>query len=145
MMRRQRDRNFDGAWMAESSVEKPSCSRGSVTAEFAVVLPAVTALLGLLLLGAGAGIRQLSLEEGARAGARALARGESNLQAVEIATRAAGSQATVEVNLAGGYATVTVSSHLEGPFAAAMPWQQTAQATTRVENYGTNTGQGVGL
>ncbi|WP_434058797.1 TadE family type IV pilus minor pilin, partial [Escherichia coli] len=47
-----------------------------MTAEFAIALPAVVALLALLLTGAAAGVTQLRIEEGARAGARALARGE---------------------------------------------------------------------
>jgi Flp pilus assembly protein TadG len=45
--------------------------RGAVTAEFAVALPAVLLLLGMLLAGSAAGLTQLRLEEAARAGARA--------------------------------------------------------------------------
>jgi len=108
--------------------------RGSVTAEFAVVLPAVTALLALLLLGAGAGILQLRLEEGARAGARSLARGESAAQAQDIARRVTGGVGTVTVDLDGGYATVTFTGRMSGPLAAMMPWQQTARASARLES-----------
>lgn len=109
--------------------------RGSVTAEFAVVLPAVTALLAVLLFGAGAGILQLRLEEGARAGARAVARGENTTQSVDIATRLAGGSTTVVVDLAGAYATVTVSGRLEGPLVGMLAWQQSASAVARIENY----------
>lgn len=110
--------------------------QGSVTAEFAVVLPAVTALLALLLLGAGAGLLQLRLEEGARAGARALARGESTAQAADIARNLSGRGSAVSVDLAGGYATVTVTGAMSGPLAVMMPWPQSAKATARLENLG---------
>nr|WP_272946718.1 TadE family type IV pilus minor pilin [Arthrobacter sp. ERGS1:01] len=109
--------------------------RGSVTAEFAVVLPAITVLLALLLLGGSAAILQIRLEEGARAGARSLARGESSAQAVDASSRLAGEGVSVSVELTDGYATVTISGHTAGPFAAVLAWQQTARATARVENY----------
>lgn len=114
---------------------KRSCSQGSVTAEFAVVLPAVTALLAFLLLGAGAGLLQLRLEEGARAGARAMARGESTEQAREATLRLAGEHVSVMIDLDGGYATVTVAGNAQGPFSGLLPWKQTAQATAKIEDY----------
>ena len=43
---------------------------GSVTAEFAVALPAVTAVLALCLGAASTGVAQVKLEESARAAAR---------------------------------------------------------------------------
>jgi len=122
--------------------ESPRRTRGSATAEFAVVLPAVTALLALLLLGAGAGMLQLRLEEGARAGARAMACGESTAQAVETATRLAGGNTSVVVDLAGGYVTVTVAGRVDGPLSAVLTWQQTARAVARVENYDSAAGIG---
>lgn len=122
----------------------PSSGQGSVTAEFAVVLPAVTALLALLLLGAGAGVLQLRLEEGARAGARALARGESTAQAANIARNLSGGAVSVSVDLAGGYATVTLTGRVSGPLAAMMPWQQSARASARIENYEPEEGLAVG-
>ncbi len=122
----------------------PSTGRGSVTAEFAVVLPAVTALLALLLLGAGAGILQLRLEEGARAGARALARGESSARAADIARDLSGGAGVVSVDLAGGYATVTLTGRVSGPLAAMMPWQQSARASARLEGNGPKPGASAG-
>lgn len=124
-----------GVWADRWFCWLPLSRRGSVTAEFAVVLPAVTALLALLLLGAGAGVLQLRLEEGARAGARALARGESTAQAAAIARNLSGGAATVSADLAGGYATVTVTARVTGPLAAMMPWQQSARAIARMEIY----------
>lgn len=55
----------------------PENERGSSTAEFAVILPALVFVLALVLGAAATGIVQLKLEEGARLGARAAARGET--------------------------------------------------------------------
>lgn len=109
-------------------------ARGSVTAEFAVVLPAVTAVLALLMVAAGAGVLQLRLEDAARAGARAAARGESPAQVTELAYRLAGERASVQVSVAGEFATVTVVGQLEGPLATLVPWRQTADAVARMES-----------
>ena len=53
---------------------------GAVTAEFAVALPAVTAVLALCLGAASTGVAQVKLEESARAAARAAARGDSEAE-----------------------------------------------------------------
>ena len=111
----------------------PRAMRGSVTAEFAVVLPAVTALLAILLFGVSAGMLQLRLEEGARAGARALARGDSSAQVVAIVSRVAGEKASVSLGNSDGYATVSVSGHAGGVLSDLVPWVQTAQASSRTE------------
>lgn len=109
--------------------------RGSVTAEFAVLLPAVTVLLAIFLFAAAAGILQLRLEEGARAGARALARGESTEQAIETANHVAGGEVVVTVDLVGGFATVTLAGRVSGVLSALLPWPQTARAIAKIENY----------
>ena len=63
---------FGGAeeWPSSASL------RGSVTAEFAVALPAVIVLLGVLLSAGTAAVCQIRTEEAARAAARTIARGE---------------------------------------------------------------------
>lgn len=108
-------------------------SRGSVTAEVAVVLPAITALLALLLLGVSAGMLQLRLEEGARAGARALARGDSPALVLDLVSRVAGESINVSLASAGGYATVTVRGKVEGALSGLVPWTQSAHAAARIE------------
>ena len=108
-------------------------SQGSVTAEFAVVLPALTVLLALLLLGAGAGIVQLRLEDAARSAARALARGDSAAQAVATAGAHAGSEVEFSVSFDGDFATVTARGRVAGPLAGIVPWKQSATATARIE------------
>lgn len=109
--------------------------RGSVTAELAVVLPAVTALLAVLMLSVAVGMLQLRLEEGARAGARALARGESSAQVLDIVAHIAGGNANVSmVSSSGGYATVIVEDRVGGVLSGFVPWTQRAQASARVES-----------
>ncbi|WP_243400001.1 TadE family type IV pilus minor pilin [Arthrobacter glacialis] len=110
-----------------------TATRGSVTAEIAVVLPAITALLAMLLLGVSAGMLQLRLEEGARAGARALARGDAPALVLDLVSRVAGEQASVSLSSSGAYATVTVYGKVDGVLSGLVPWMQSAQASARVE------------
>ncbi len=109
-------------------------SRGAVTAEFAVALPAVLLLLAMLLAGSAAGITQLRLEEAARAGARALARGERTPAAVDgIVRKLAGGSATSAVVADGEWLSVTVSDRVAGPLGTVVPWTLTARAEARGE------------
>lgn len=112
----------------------PPRIRGSVTAELAVVLPAVTVLLALLLLGVSTGMLQLRLEEGARAGARALARGDSPGQVTAVVSRVAGDNVSTTVGSSGGYGTVTVRGRTGGALSGLVPWTQKAQATAKLES-----------
>lgn len=118
-------------------------SRGAVTAEFAVTLPAVVALLALLLAGAAAGITQLRLEEGARAGARALARGEDPAAVERTVRTLAGGTATASVTAGGGWFTITVSDRVGGPLGTTIPWTLTARAASRAETGAATAGGGL--
>ncbi|AIY02666.1 hypothetical protein ART_3067 [Arthrobacter sp. PAMC 25486] len=108
--------------------------RGSATAELAVVLPAITVLLAVLLLSVSGGLLQLRLEEGARAGARALARGDSSEQVLAIVSRVSGANTTASIGASAGFATVTVEGRVGGVLSGLVPWTQAAQASTRLEN-----------
>ena len=108
--------------------------RGSVTAELAVVLPAVTVLLAMLLLSVAAGMLQLRLEEGARAGARALARGDSSTQVLALVAGVAGEAAVVSMGSLDGYANVRVEGRVGGVGSGLVAWAQSAQASARVES-----------
>lgn len=108
-------------------------ARGAVTAEFAVALPAVVALLALLLAGAAAGVTQLRIEEGARAGARALARGEDPAAVERTVRTLAGGTASASVAADGEWLSVTVTDRVGGPLGTSIPWTLTAQASTRSE------------
>jgi TadE-like protein len=108
-------------------------SRGAVTAEFAVTLPAVLLLLAMLLAGAAAGVTQLRLEEGARAGARALARGDDSAAVERIVRTLSGASASAVVATEGEWLNVTVTDRVGGPLGASIPWMLTARASTRSE------------
>lgn len=108
-------------------------SRGAVTAEFAVTLPAVLLLLAMLLAGAAAGVTQLRLEEGARAGARALARGDDSAAVERIVRTLSGASASAAVATEGEWLSVTVTDRVGGPLGASIPWTLTARASTRSE------------
>jgi Flp pilus assembly protein TadG len=110
--------------------------RGAVTAEFAVALPAVLLLLGMLLAGSAAGLTQLRLEEAARAGARALARGEDPGAVEGIVRQLAGNSASAAISTEGEWLTVTVSGRSGGPVASVVPWTLSAKATARGEASG---------
>lgn len=64
--------------------------RGSATAEFAVVVPAVVLLIALTVGGLSAAGRQVRLEQGAAQAARLVARGEDAGRAAGIVAAVAG-------------------------------------------------------
>ena len=66
--------------------------RGSVTAEFAAVIPAVLLVLACCLAGLQLAGQQLRLQDAAAASARSLARGESapSIVGVRVVTRVEG-------------------------------------------------------
>lgn len=108
--------------------------QGSVTAELAVTLPALTAILALLLVGAVVGVTQLRLEEAARAGARAAARGETSAAVVDTAQRVAGPAAEVDVTLGAQWSRVRVTARVAGPLAELVSWPLVAEAVTKRES-----------
>lgn len=94
-------------------------SAGFVTAEVAVLLPALTLLTALCVSTVGAAVVHVRCLDAARTGARALTRDEP-VGAVLAATRArapAGSEVTLE-RLPGGLVAVevTATARLAGPF-----------------------------
>lgn len=119
-------------------------ARGAVTAEFAVALPAVLALLAMLLAAAAAGMTQLRIEEGARAGARALARGDDTVAVERTVRTLAGGSAAASVAADGEWFNITVTDRVPGPLGASIPWTLTARASMRSEAAGTGAGIGAG-
>jgi hypothetical protein len=98
--------------------------RGSVTAETAVLLPAVVLVAALCLWAVAAVAVQVRCLAAARSGARALARGEPVATVVASTLRAAPSGAEVRTNDAGpGLVAVEVRSHvaLPGPWPGSGP------------------------
>src|SRR5215210_1169766 len=90
---------------------------GTVTAETAVVLPALVVVLVLCLWSVTVVGQQLRCIDAARTGARALARGETSATARAAAQRAAPDGAIVILHSADGLAVVEVrySAGLPGP------------------------------
>lgn len=116
--------------------EAPPAQRGSVTAEVAVVLPALVVLLALLLGTAHVGIAQLRLEEAARAGAREAMRGEGADRVESTVQRLAGEHATTTVTSGSGWTTVEVRASVDGPLVGSIGLELRASASGREESGG---------
>jgi hypothetical protein len=86
------------------------CQSGMVTAEFAVVLPAVVFVLGLSLGALGLALDQVRCVDAARAGARAASRGDSDGAVMLVVRRAAPSAAVVSLSDSGDLVQVSVVS-----------------------------------
>ncbi|TKV26508.1 pilus assembly protein TadE [Arthrobacter sp. NamB2] len=120
----------------EPPVEADGRQRGSVTAEVAVVLPALVVLLALLLGTAHVGTVQLRIEEAARAGAREAMRGESDQSVQQTVRRLAGKDATTTVGGGTEWTTVEVRAKVDGPVVDLLGLELSATATGKVEHSG---------
>ena len=83
--------------------------RGSVTAELAIGLVAVSVVLVALCSVVVVGIAQVRVTDAAAAGARLAARGEGQAEVDGAARRLAGAGATVTIGPSGGMTAVTVT------------------------------------
>ncbi|MEA5453796.1 TadE family type IV pilus minor pilin [Sinomonas sp. JGH33] len=108
-------------------------ARGAVTAEFAVGIPAVIVLLGVLLTVVAAGVTQLRAEEAVRAAARELARGEPPDVVAATARRVAGDDAAPDVAAEGGSVVVRIRLPVPGPLAMAAGIVAEARAALPLE------------
>jgi hypothetical protein len=84
--------------------------RGMVTAEFAVVLPAVVLVLALSLGALGLAWDQIRCVDAASSGVRAASRGDSPGAVILVAGRAAPPGAVVSVGTSGDIVSVSVVS-----------------------------------
>ncbi|BCT77467.1 hypothetical protein SCMU_33090 [Sinomonas cyclohexanicum] len=107
--------------------------RGSVTAEFAVAVPAVILLLGILLSAGSAAMCQVRVEEAARSAARIIARGEGPEAVAQEVARVAGPGADHRVESSAGVITVRVTAAIPGPVAAAAGLAASARASLSIE------------
>ncbi|WP_312856713.1 TadE family type IV pilus minor pilin [Arthrobacter mobilis] len=105
----------------------------------AVVLPALVALLGLLLAGATAGVLQLQLEKAAQAAVRQLGRGETEGRAAATVRAIAGDAVHLSAGTAGGWVTVRVAAPVPGPWGLLAGWTLAAEATAPAELSGSGT------
>lgn len=107
--------------------------RGSSTAEFAVMLPAVVFILALVLGACAVGAQQLALEESARLGARAAARGETPETITRI-VRDIDTDFSVAITTYEGTVTVTSSARTPGLIGRLAGWEQSAESTAAIED-----------
>ncbi|WSA93269.1 pilus assembly protein [Streptomyces sp. NBC_01795] len=99
------------AWHARWGADR---SAGYVTAEAAVVIPALALLVVVLLWGLMAAVLRIQCVDAARAGARAAARGEP-VSKVESAVRSAAPGARTQVAREGELVRVVVRARTAGP------------------------------
>lgn len=105
---------------------------GAAAAEFAMVMPALVLIIGIVV-GAGAvGATQLRAMDAARAAAREIARGEVSSEVIEEARKTAGQDARVTIEDDDAYAEVTVEIPLPNAVAPVLE-SVTATATARRE------------
>ncbi len=97
-------------------------ARGSVTAEFAIGLPAVVVVLVAAILTATAAIGQLRCADAARAGARAAALGADVAQVRDTSQVLAGPGAAVAVVRDGSWVVVRVTKPLAATGWVAGSW-----------------------
>lgn len=88
----------------------PRRDAGMATAEFAIVLPVIVAVLFWIVGTVAVGLDQIRCVDAARLAARSLARSDSDAVALGLARSAAPSGATITVSSAGDRITATVSS-----------------------------------
>lgn len=107
--------------------------RGAVTAELAIVLPAVVLLLLVCAVLGSAVLGQIRCADAARAGARAAAIGESHEQIVAVAQQLAGEDAEVVVSRDGAWVEVQVRRPVAGDLVGLGALQASATARAWVE------------
>ena len=111
---------------------------GAVTAEFAVALPAVTAVLALCLGAASTAVALLTVDQWPRAAAGAAARGDSEAEIRAVVERIDPAQ-SVQVSAANGepgaasQVQVVVTRPAPGVIGATTGWTLRAEAHARQE------------
>ncbi|WP_344564197.1 TadE family type IV pilus minor pilin [Streptomyces axinellae] len=124
-----------GRWAADLSA-------GYVTAEAAVVIPALVLLMAGLLWGLMAAVVRIQCVDAARAGARAAARGEP-VSTVQNAVRSAASGARTQVAREGELVRVVVRVRTAGPGPLTVQLKSEAVALNE-RSAGDGTGAGAG-
>ena len=92
-----------------------------MTAEVALAVPALVAVLGLALWAVAAAGLAMDCTDAARAGARAAARGDSEAAVRALVARAGPAGAVLTLERADGLVTVTVRAHTRSPGPVPLP------------------------
>lgn len=108
--------------------------RGSVTAEFALAIPAVILVLLLVLSLAMQGAARVSLEDAARSAARELARGEATAVAEQTARDIVGAQVNIVISQSGTYSRVVLTQPVQILGLIELNVEQSAEAHARTEH-----------
>lgn len=116
------------------SPAKAPSERGSVTTEFALALPAIVAVL-LLVLSLGIhGAQAVALESAARDAARELARGEPAAAVHRTVERSAGTGVTVSLSEEGPYTRVSLTRPVRIAGLIELSSAHEAEAVVRTEH-----------
>ncbi|KRV47577.1 pilus assembly protein TadE [Wenjunlia vitaminophila] len=123
-------------WLRRRCAPRRRGDGGYVTAETAVLLPALVLLMAMLLWGVLAAAAQIRCVDAARAGARAAARSESRSAVLATAREAAPAGARVRAEVRGDMVLVRVRAHAPGPgrLAALLSVELGATATALAED-----------
>lgn len=119
---------------SQRSRSRPGSERGSVTAEFALALPAVILVLLLVISLAMHGAARVALEDGARAAARELARGASTSEAEQAARSAAGDTVTMRSTSEAEYTVVELRQPVNIMGLVELQTEHSARASVRTEH-----------
>ncbi|WP_035282229.1 TadE family protein [Brevibacterium album] len=109
-----------------------SRDEGAAAAEFAMVMPALVLVIGLVVGAGTVGSAQLRAQDAARGAAREAARGEPRSEVLSEARKRAGEGARVTIAEEGRYAEVTVEVPLPESLAPVLESVR-ARATARRE------------
>lgn len=101
---------------------------GSVTAEFAVILPAMVLVIAMLVNVIAVGIHQSRLHQAAAVAARQLARGETPGGISSAVTTMTSTSTSVSTAVSDHWATVELTSPVPGPLGLIPTLELTAQA-----------------
>lgn len=121
---------MSGTSRSAAIARTPRGDAGAVTAELAVLLPSIVALLLVLLMVGNVGMTKVQVSGGARAAARSAALGEDAAQSSATARRVAGDRTSVTVEPDGSWVTVRVTRPVGVSW---LSFDVTASATAWVE------------
>lgn len=108
--------------------ERQSAVRGSVTAEFAVILPVVVLVIAMLINVIVVGMHQSNLHQAASSAARQLARGESTATINTAVATMTSANTKVSVAISDDWATVELTAPIPGPLGLIPTIELTADA-----------------
>lgn len=109
--------------------------RGSVTAEYAVLLPVIVLCLALILGASSVGIERIRAEEAARVAARMIARGDDQDQAAAAAQKVFGGSISISTDTAAEFVQVSVRADSMVPLLGWVLPAHQVQAYTVAEHH----------